>query len=289
MQWRLLDAVSRIWSLPVLLPAVETCCTTRIALVPAWSPSSEIIRIHVHVPCILAAATIRGWRLFFAQTFQFWSYYSRLATIWGRRPFEGGDHSRVATIRGGDHLRAVTIQGQRPFEGGDYSRAATIRGQWPFEGGDHSRAATIRVRRPFEGGNHSRAVTIWGRWPFEGGNQSRPATIWGRWPFEGGVYLKKYSSNVTTFQWQLEDPNDVLPLLHCKMTHRHQTYTPAWHEWWGWLPSAPACQSFVQNTSRDPVWKEIISTVNNQACYGYQIQLPTKIEVGMYLSSEATW
>ena len=55
------------------------------------------------------------------------------------------------------------------------------------------------------------------------------------------------------------------------MTHRHLTCTPAWHEWWEWLLSAPACQSFVQNTSRDPIQKEdteIISTANIHACYG---------------------
>ena len=48
--------------------------------------------------------------------------------------FEGGDYSRVATIRG-----------WRLFEGGDYSRVATIRGWRLFEGGDYLRAAFITL------------------------------------------------------------------------------------------------------------------------------------------------
>ena len=62
---RLLDTVSSMHSLSILLSAMEKSCTTRTALALARRPSSEIIRVHVRVPCILAAATIRGRRLLF--------------------------------------------------------------------------------------------------------------------------------------------------------------------------------------------------------------------------------
>ena len=48
----------------VLLSAVEMSCTTQTALALAGSPLSAIIHTHMHVACILAAATIQGWYLF---------------------------------------------------------------------------------------------------------------------------------------------------------------------------------------------------------------------------------
>ena len=63
-QWWLLDAVSSLHSLSVLLSAMETSRTTRIALVLAWWPSSEIIRTRLHV---LAMATIGGRCLFHSE------------------------------------------------------------------------------------------------------------------------------------------------------------------------------------------------------------------------------
>ena len=74
--------------------------------------------------------------------------------------FEGGHYNIQGLAGGGYYSRAATIRGRRLFEGGDYSRAATIRGRRLFEGGDYSRAATIRGRRLFEGGDYSRAATI---------------------------------------------------------------------------------------------------------------------------------
>ena len=57
---RRLDAVSNMHSLSVLLSAVGTTRTTQTVLALAWRPSSEIIRTHVRVPGLLAAATIYG-------------------------------------------------------------------------------------------------------------------------------------------------------------------------------------------------------------------------------------
>ena len=109
-QWRLLEAVSGKCSLSVLLSVVETSRTTQTALVLAWWPSSEIICITqtalalawwpsseiiciracmcvLHIP-VVAAVTILGQDLFCSEI---------LIMQW---LFEGGDHSRVATIRG---------------------------------------------------------------------------------------------------------------------------------------------------------------------------------------------
>ena len=47
-----------------MLSAVEMSRTTQTVLALAWSLLSAIIRTHIHVPCILAAATIRGRHLF---------------------------------------------------------------------------------------------------------------------------------------------------------------------------------------------------------------------------------
>ena len=66
---------------------METSHTTRTALALAWSPPSEIIRIRVHVPRTVAAATIRGRRLF----------CSELLIVW--LLFEGGDYSKKYGIQ----------------------------------------------------------------------------------------------------------------------------------------------------------------------------------------------
>ena len=52
----------------------------------ARGPSSEMIRIRVRVPRILAAATIRGWRLF----------RSKLPIVWPL--FEDGDYSNMVAL-----------------------------------------------------------------------------------------------------------------------------------------------------------------------------------------------
>ena len=87
-QWRLLDTVSSMRSLSVLLSAVGTTHTTQTVLALAWWLSSESIRTRVHVPRLLAAATIRGQRLFHSRA------SDCAATIWGRRLFEGGIYSK---------------------------------------------------------------------------------------------------------------------------------------------------------------------------------------------------
>ena len=51
-------------SLPVVLLGVGMTRTTQTVLALAWRPSSEIIHTHVHMPRLLAAATIRGQQLF---------------------------------------------------------------------------------------------------------------------------------------------------------------------------------------------------------------------------------
>ena len=122
-RWWLLDTVSSTRSLSVLLSAVGMTRTTQTVLALAWWPSSEIICTRVRVLRLLAAATIRGWRLFCSwKSFRLCGYYLRAATIQGRRLFEGGDYSRV-----------TTIWGRRLFEGGGYSRVMTIRRPRLFE------------------------------------------------------------------------------------------------------------------------------------------------------------
>ena len=71
---------------PLSPPAVETSRTTQTALMLAQSPSSEIIYTHVHVPHILAMATIRGWHLF----------HSGLLIVWIL--FEGGIYLKQYNI-----------------------------------------------------------------------------------------------------------------------------------------------------------------------------------------------
>ena len=103
--WRLLDAVSSTRSFSVLLSAVESTHTTWIALTLAWWPLSEIICACVHMPCIVATATIRGQRLF-VQSFRFCGYCLRETTIWQRHLFEEiwyvpvwlPSHNRVCTL-----------------------------------------------------------------------------------------------------------------------------------------------------------------------------------------------
>ena len=85
-RWRLLDAVSSKRSLSVLLSAVETTRTTRIAQALAWWLSSEIIRTRVP-RILLATATIRGRCLFL----------SELRIV--RLLFKGGDYLRATPIR----------------------------------------------------------------------------------------------------------------------------------------------------------------------------------------------
>ena len=86
--WWLLDAVSSTCSLSLLLSAVGTTRTTQTVLALAWWPSSEIIRTRVRMPHLLAAATIRGWRLFRSRA------SDCAATIWGQWLFEGGVYSK---------------------------------------------------------------------------------------------------------------------------------------------------------------------------------------------------
>ena len=76
-QWQLLDAVSSMCSLSFLLSGVEMSCTTQTVLALAC-----IACIHVHVPRILATATIWGWCLL----------HSELPIV--RLLFEGGIYSR---------------------------------------------------------------------------------------------------------------------------------------------------------------------------------------------------
>ena len=72
-------------SLSVLLSAVETSLRTQTALEIAQWVSVALISVRIRAPCILAAATIWGWRLF----------HSELPTVW--LLFEGGDYSRAAS------------------------------------------------------------------------------------------------------------------------------------------------------------------------------------------------
>ena len=82
-------------------------------------PWSAIICTHAHVPCILAVASIRGWRLF----------HSELRIVW--LLFKGGNYSWVASIQGWClfegkvYLRVVSIWGWCLFEGGVYSRVVS--------------------------------------------------------------------------------------------------------------------------------------------------------------------
>ena len=70
-QWRLLDAISR---------GNDSYNTN--------SPSTSTVTvIRKYTPCILAAATIRGWRLF-VQSFGLCGYYLRAVTIRGWHLFE---------------------------------------------------------------------------------------------------------------------------------------------------------------------------------------------------------
>ena len=81
-RWRLLDTVSSARSLSVLLSAMGTTRTPQTILALAWWLLLEIIPTCVHVPCLLVAATIRGWRLFCSRA------SDCAATIWGRHLFE---------------------------------------------------------------------------------------------------------------------------------------------------------------------------------------------------------
>ena len=74
-------------SLSVMLSAIELSRTTQTTLVLAWSPSSAIIRTHMHVSHILATATIQGQHLFS-------SVFSIMRLL-----FEGGDYLSTASIR----------------------------------------------------------------------------------------------------------------------------------------------------------------------------------------------
>lgn len=77
-------------SFSVLLSAVETTRTPQIALAQARWLSSEIICTRVHMPRLLAVATIRGWRLFHSRA------SDCAATIQGRQLlyFYGKNNSR---------------------------------------------------------------------------------------------------------------------------------------------------------------------------------------------------
>ena len=62
---------------------METSCTTRAALAPAWWLSSESIHTLVHVPRILAAATIWGWCLFEEIRYTHRLMYNAVLLVWG--------------------------------------------------------------------------------------------------------------------------------------------------------------------------------------------------------------
>ena len=83
----LIDDGSSTPSLSVLLSAVETSLRTQTALEIAQWVSVALISVRIRAPCILAAATIWGWRLF----------HSELPIVW--LLFEGGDYSRAASNR----------------------------------------------------------------------------------------------------------------------------------------------------------------------------------------------
>ena len=85
-QWRLFDTVSGTHSLSFLFSTVEMSCTTQTSIYLAQLPSSENIHTRVRVPCILAAATIWGWRLF----------CSKVLIVW--LLFKGGNYLRAASI-----------------------------------------------------------------------------------------------------------------------------------------------------------------------------------------------
>ena len=97
--WWLLDAVSSKCSLSILLSAMEMTRTTRIALALACSLFSEIICTRVHMPHILATATIWRGHLFRSELplvrllFE-GGYYSRMVIIRERWLFEGGVYSK---------------------------------------------------------------------------------------------------------------------------------------------------------------------------------------------------
>ena len=68
---------------------------------------SEIICTHVHMPCLLAAGTIRGWHLL-------------LRIV--RLLFKGGDYSRVATIR----RNVVAVNTSEVISGGNGTNIITL-------------------------------------------------------------------------------------------------------------------------------------------------------------------
>ena len=103
-RWRLLGTVSNTRSLSVLLSAVGTTRTKQTVLALTWWPSSEIIRIRVRVPHLLAATTIRGRRLFRLRD------SDCAATIRRRRLFEGGVYSKKYGI----HFPTCTNMGTLP-------------------------------------------------------------------------------------------------------------------------------------------------------------------------------
>ena len=82
--------------LSVVRTASQSCCQPSERLVQhkqslvllAWWPSSEIIRTRVCMSRLLAAATIRGQRLFRSRA------SGCVAIIWGRSLFEGGVYSK---------------------------------------------------------------------------------------------------------------------------------------------------------------------------------------------------
>ena len=88
--WQLLDTVSSTRSLSVLLWAVGMAQTTQtiLALACAWL-SSEIIHT---CACVRATFTSCGYYLRLVlisfKSFGLCNYYSRAATIWGRRLFQ---------------------------------------------------------------------------------------------------------------------------------------------------------------------------------------------------------
>ena len=87
MQWRLLDGVISMCSPSVLLPAMEKNCTTWTALALVCWSLSEIIRIRVRVPCILAVATVQELHLFCSELLVPWLL------------FKGGNYSKAASIQ----------------------------------------------------------------------------------------------------------------------------------------------------------------------------------------------
>ena len=74
------------------------------------------------------------------------------------------------------------------------------------------------------------------------------------------VYAGTCNLNVTAIIWKhhiltahlLKPTVSTSPWTIVLVTHHRLTCRPAWHEWWGWPPSAPDDLSSEQSTNRGP-------------------------------------